>query len=240
MKISYSNRTIAIALLMVAGAGLMIDAGPTVGLAQGRRARDRSNRDARSAEPNPLQRDAVQTASSSGAATESVAGAGAAQSQDRWATYNIILQRNIFSRQRIPPRPAGEAEAQAVAPDPETYFVLRGVVQQNNEFIAFIEDTQSGRVLQLRRNDSVARGVIKSLNLDSVEYQFDDKTTTVQMGSDLQGGRGAVITDEMSDWPQTSVPAAQPGGTAPPQTPSSDESDIIKRLMEQRRQQLGQ
>ena len=237
MKSSYSNRTIAIALLLVAGAGLMIDAGPTVGQVQGRRARDRSNRGARSAGPNAVQPDAGQPGSSSGAAGESVA--GAARSQDRWATYDVILRRNIFSRQRIAPRPEGE-QTQVVVPDPETYFVLRGVVQQNDEFIAFIEDTQGGRVLRLRRNDSVARGVIKSLSLDSVEYQFGDKTTAISMGSNLQGGRGAVITDEMSDWPQISVPAAQPGGTAQPQMPSGDESEILKRLMEQRRQQLGQ
>jgi hypothetical protein len=267
MKSSYYNRVTALVLLAMA-VGLIVAAASAVGQAQGRRSRDRSNRITRpagssgvrvirsaepnavrvirSVEPNAVAPDAAQAATASTPASDAAAKSEAAPStgtteqQDRWAAYDIIRQRNIFSRNRVAYRPPDEAAPKPVAPDPETYFVLRGVVQENNQFIAFIEDTQGGRFLRLRQNDSVARGVLKSLSLDSVEYQFGDKTITINIGSDLEGGRGAVATGEPSDYPQNSSSAAQPAETGQQSTPSGNEGDILKRLMEQRRQQLGQ
>lgn len=171
------------------------------------------------------------------------------------AKYSIISQRNIFSRQRTPFRPRDRsAEAQVVAPNPETHFVLKGVVQENNQFIAFIEDTQGGGVLQLRQGDKVARGAIKTLSLDALDYQLEDKTISVKLGCDLEGARAAVTVtvtaDELANMPQTSTPTLTtvPASTATQQpkagqqtaAPAGNEADILKRLMEQRKQQLGQ
>ncbi len=176
------------------------------------------------------------------------------------AAYNVISQRNIFSRQRIPYRPRDRSETPVVVvPNPETHFVLKGLVQENNQFIAFIEDTQAGGVLQLRQGDKVARGAIKTLNLDALEYQLEDKTISVKLGCDLEGTRApvTVVVEEPQVAPQTSAPAAtstsastgapaltvtQPPKTGQP-TPAptgGNEADILRRLMEQRRQQLGQ
>lgn len=161
-----------------------------------------------------------------------------------WASFDIILKRNIFSRQRRAPSPVSERveRAAAPAPNPESYYVLRGVVQENDDFIAFIEDTQASTVLRLRRGDPVARGTIKTLTLDGLEYQMEDKTTVVHLGLDLEGGHGTMTSNQMMDLASMPAPAAtgqpaQPGPTAPP---SGAEADILKRLMEQRKQQLGQ
>lgn len=160
-----------------------------------------------------------------------------------WASFNIILQRNIFSRQRRAYRPveAREERPAAPTPNPESYFVLKGVVQQNDEFIAFIENTQLGTVLRLRRGDPVARGTIKTLTLDGLEYQMEDKTTVVRVGLDLEGGHGVLTTRQMLDL--AAMPAA-PSGSSPSSgssTPSSgDDAEILKRLMEKRKQQIGQ
>ncbi|MBN1507830.1 MAG: hypothetical protein JW955_13350 [Sedimentisphaerales bacterium] len=163
------------------------------------------------------------------------------------ATYEIILNRNIFSRQRTAFRPQDRnAERQVVVPDPETHFFLKGIVQENDQFIAFVEDTQGGGVLRLRQGDRVARGRIKALNLDALEYEMEGKTVNVQLGCDLEGARRtttAVDLFSLSQTPSlTSTTAA--GQQAPSQqqtsAPSPDEAEILKRLMEQRRQQLGQ
>ncbi len=173
------------------------------------------------------------------------------------AKYSIILQRNIFSRQRSPFRPRDRnAEARAVAaPNPETHFVLKGVVQEDNQFIAFIEDTQGGGVLRLRQGDKVARGAIKTLSLDALEYQLEDKTISVRLGCDLEGTRAPVAMIVAVDEVPIVSPAPAPAPTATPasaaaQQPKTgqqmpaptggNEADILKRLMEQRRQQLGQ
>jgi len=167
-----------------------------------------------------------------------------------WARYSIILQRNIFSRQRSPFRPRERNnEPQVVVPNPETHFLLRGIAQEDNQFIAFIEDTQGGGVLRLRQGDRVARGTIKALNLDTLEYQLEDKTISIRLGCDLEGSRAATaFTDDdlfgvsptLAPVP-AATPAAQPARTqqqAP--APPGNEAEILKRLMEQRRQQLGQ
>jgi hypothetical protein len=169
---------------------------------------------------------------------------------DPWAKYQLILERNIFSRnRRLVRRPEDDREAPpVVVPDPETHFLLKGIVQENNEFIAFVEDTQGGTVLRLNRDDPVARGTIKALNLDGIEYQFEDRITAVKLGCDLEGNVGAVparaplpAVTSASAAPTSAAGQTQP---APPagQTPAptGDEADILKRLMEQRRQQLGQ
>ncbi len=183
----------------------------------------------------------------------------AAAPQDSWAKYQLILERNIFSRQRGPVRRPGEdGDAGPVkVPDPETHFILKGIVQENNEFIAFIEDTQAGTVLRLRQDDRIARGVIKALSLDGIEYQLEEHTTAVKLGYDLEGNLGPVTAPAVVSQPVPTTPAApappagstRPAASAPSVTsspagqqpaPAGDEADILKRLMEQRKQQLGQ
>lgn len=167
----------------------------------------------------------------------------AAAQPNSWASFDIILKRNIFSRQRTAPRPVVERreEPPRVMPNPESYYLLKGVVQENDDFIAFIEDTQSGTVLRLRRGDPVARGTIKTLTLDGLEYLNEDRTTVVQMGRDLEGGHGNLTTRQMLDLVATPAsPPTGPSTTRPTTAPSGADSDIIRRLMEQRKQQLGQ
>lgn len=158
---------------------------------------------------------------------------------------------------RVPAENRNSALQVVAAPNPETHFVLRGIAQEDNQVIAFVEDTQDGGVLRLRQGDRVARGAIKALSLDALEYQLEDKTISIRLGYDLEGVRSpvAVTLDEVSIMPQapapaqtpapalTAAPAGQPTQTRPqPQTsaPAGNEADILKRLMEQRRQQLGQ
>jgi hypothetical protein len=160
---------------------------------------------------------------------------------EQWAKYDIILARNMFSRDRIPKRKRDAmVEPPKNMPNPESYFLLRGVTQENSQFIAFVEDKQSGSVLRLHQGDHVARGTVKSVNLDGLEYQLADKTTPVSLGYDLEGGRGAVTAGELASLSQTAAPAAQGQSAGSPAAPSANEAEILKRLMEQRKQQLGQ
>ena len=160
---------------------------------------------------------------------------------EQWAKYEIVLQRNMFSRQRVPFRPQEPVvERPRVMPNPESYFLLKGVVQENNQFIAFVEDKQTGSVLRLRQGDRVARGTIKSLNLDGLEYELADKTTPVSMGFDLEGRHGAVTAGDLASYMPMAAPTVQGAATGPQAAPPADEVEILKRLMEQRKQQLEQ
>jgi hypothetical protein len=156
-----------------------------------------------------------------------------------WARYDIILRRNIFSRTRQVFRPREfREERRVVVPNPESYFRLRGITQEDGTFVAFLEDTRTGGVLRVGAGDSVARGAIKSLSLDSLEYQLGERTFTVFMGQDLEGGQGAITASELEQWSETaaSISEAPPAGETPP--PTGDEADLLRQLMERRRQQL--
>jgi hypothetical protein len=57
------------------------------------------------------------------------------------------------------------------------------------------------------------------------------------MGSDLEGGSGAITAGDLANFSSMAAPAASSTGSS---APSADEAEILKRLMEQRQQQLGQ
>jgi hypothetical protein len=161
---------------------------------------------------------------------------------DTWAKYQIILQRNIFSRQRSPirQRQLDERPRTVVTPNPESYFLLKGIVQESDQFIAFLEDSRGNGVLKLHEGDKVARGLVKNFTLDSIEYQFEDRTISVPLGRDLEGGQGAITMNRLLELSAASTPAGEQKGASVQPTPSADEAEILKKLMEQRKQQLGQ
>lgn len=194
------------------------------------------------AEPNMVRESAVVAEPDVPAESDTAVVADDVAELEGWPGYEIILRRNIFSRQRTPARQRTERAAPVVVPpDPETYFVLKGVVQEDDAFIAFIEDTQGGQVLMRRAGDGIARGTIKSLTLDSMVYQIEDRATTVTLGCDLKGSYSAVETDDLpllSTMPPST--GATQGQAAPIAPPSADEAEVLRRLMEQRKQQMGQ
>jgi hypothetical protein len=159
--------------------------------------------------------------------------------QNSWAKYEIILQRNIFSRQRGGVRQRQAAQARPVITrNRESYLILKGIVQQDNTFIAFVEDTQNSNILKLREGDSIAGGTVKNFTLDSIEYQLQEKTVSVTVGRDLEGGQGTLPMSTLLQLSAASRPAGDPNAPQGP-TLTGDEAEILKRLMEQRKQQLG-
>jgi hypothetical protein len=166
---------------------------------------------------------------------------GPVEKDEQWDKYKIILARNMFSRDRVPVQEQRKSRPGPTV-NPESYFLLRAVVQEDNRFLAFVEDKQSGSVLRLREGDHVARGQIKSLTLDSLEYQLQDKVTSINLGYDLEGGHGAVTASDIANFTPPTASSASPGATSttPTAAPTAGEDEILKRLMEQRKQQMGQ
>ena len=164
---------------------------------------------------------------------------------DSWDTYKIVVERNMFSRQRGPRVDRSRRQRRQVpvappAPDPESYVVLKGIVQEDGAFIAFLEDTQSGQILRVHKGDKVVRGVTTDMGLDSLEYKFEDRTTTVTMGFNLQGDSEGTTFIGMYELSQTYSSTAEEGTTEPSSPPTEDEAEILRQLMERRQQQIGQ
>ncbi len=124
-------------------------------------------------------------------------------------------------------------------PDPESYYRLRGIAQENGTFIAFIEDARSNETLKVRQGEAVARGTVESLDLDSISFRLEDRTISVAIGQDLLGGQGAVTMSELMEWtPTPSASTSDP--EAAPAAPTGDEAEILRQLLERRKRELGQ
>ena len=162
-----------------------------------------------------------------------------------WSQYRVIVERNIFSRNRgqraIEPAVAGtQAGRQPPAPQPESYLVLKGIAGANDSFVAFFEDTRGGEVIRVKARDPIARGRIVKLTLDSAAYQNDANTVDVKVGQTLEGKLGGTVLTfenllEWSEMGSTAASTQDANGTEK----LSDDAEVLKKLMERRRQELG-
>ncbi len=172
-------------------------------------------------------------------AADNSSGAEEGQAQASWENYEMVVERNIFSRDRSRASKSPFAAVKEPAPRPERYIVLRGIVQQGKEHIAFLEDTRTGTTTKARLGDSVAQGQVGNITLDCVEYESNGQTAKIEVGQNLEGGVSPPpIPHEVFDTVGASeVPAAgTPEGGA---TVSGDEAAILERLREKRRKEVG-
>jgi hypothetical protein len=153
--------------------------------------------------------------------------------------YDVLVERNMFSRQRGNARrlrPGPE-----VVPPPERFLVLTGIVRQNGEYLAFIEDTKKGTVTRARAGDAVLDGQVSSVALDAIEYKKENSTVTVKLGQNLEGGDRSSAPSNNATATGTSGGA----GTAPEAAPNSGSAsapagDIVEQLRQRRQKELGQ
>ncbi|MCF7972802.1 MAG: hypothetical protein K9N55_03195 [Phycisphaerae bacterium] len=116
------------------------------------------------------------------------------------AKYQLILDRNIFSKDRTvyvaPP-------ADPVAPPPppiEASYALVGISSEDDTTFAFIENTSGGQVDRYSVKSKVANGTIVALTLDVLQYavQTDPndpnaiQTTEVRLGQTLLGSTASL------------------------------------------------
>ena len=167
---------------------------------------------------------------------------------DFWSKYRVIVERNIFSRNRGA-RPEREpTKERAPAPAAEKGYVLRGITQWNEVFIAFVENARYGATLMYRRGDTIADMTIKTITLDRLEVEKASEVRTIEIGRDLLGEMfvAPVTMDEILAQPATGSKPAEPGTTAATKPTgeggggAEDTDDILKKLMERRQKELQQ
>lgn len=97
--------------------------------------------------------------------------------------YQVLLSRSIFAAGGKPETSAAEPPAAS----PESCLSLKGVVQDDQRFTAFVEDVPHKQVLELKVGDTVARGHIVAITLHELEYEAGGKLTRVAIGQPLSG-----------------------------------------------------
>jgi hypothetical protein len=111
---------------------------------------------------------------------------------DRGATrtpagYDIVVQRNIFDRNRQPP-----PDPRAIMPEgprAERGYVLTGISQvEGDQFEALIENLRNGERQKVRVGQIIGPGRITRIDdLDSLGYESGGQHFTVRVGTTLDG-----------------------------------------------------
>ncbi len=170
--------------------------------------------------------------------------------------YKLILERNIFSRERQVYREVIRVERNDPPPPPlEASFVLVGISLQDDMAVAFIEDTSLGQVDQYAVNSQIAMGKIQAMTLDSLQYAAnadgnDANAVTVsevKVGQSLLGeSASGRISDRGSDGRRSDRGGRQAGPASDQPESALDQSDgaddvsdedmdaVLKRMMERR------
>ena len=159
---------------------------------------------------------------------------------DRADDFAILSQKNIFMRDRQPPpdpsrwasRPH-ETPRPYVPDPPAKSFVLRGVVIEDNELHAYIENTRTGDVTRLVPGDAVADGHCVGIALDAIAYEQKGNVQWIDIGQNLLGSTVAAPPPTTAPAGSTTAPSTGPSSSG---TTASDPalSSIEQRLRERR------
>jgi hypothetical protein len=158
---------------------------------------------------------------SSDRAKGSINAAAATTRQSDRDRYAVLTDQNIFVKDRRSlrrnDRPAGErtqmTEIEKLRATPEANFVLTGVVFEDGDFRAFVEDTKASKVLRLSVGEAIARGRIAEIDIDTIAYESSGKTTIINVGTTLTGVPYSAFT---------AAPGATPAPGAAPSSPLPD------------------
>jgi len=102
--------------------------------------------------------------------------------------YRILVDRNIFVRNRRPPRPEQSFAPRTVDDsDPAPRLVLTGTARSGEGFIAFFEDRTSGETRRAAVGKTVGGAVVQAITLDGAVILDGETTRTIQIGCDLSG-----------------------------------------------------
>jgi hypothetical protein len=148
-----------------------------------------------------------------------------------WEDYEVLIERNLFSRQRGR-RAVEERVFVAPPPPPAQRFVrLRGVTRRGEEQVAFLEDMRSGDIIRARAGSRVVDGTVMSVGVDTIIYALDGNEVEVAIGENLEASTESAPVAASTGTGSTS--------TAAPAAPAGSE-DILERLRRQRMEELGQ
>ena len=128
--------------------------------------------------------------------------------------YGPLVEHNIFSKDRPIHKAPATQHSSAPPRTAEESLVLRGVALDSDGAIrAYVEDVDNNKVLKVGLGDSIGRGKIVGIDIDSVEYAANGQDTFIQAGEDFTGKQVIAITSEPSG-------STGSGGAAPTTGPA--------------------
>ncbi|MFC1494456.1 hypothetical protein ACFL6W_04170 [Thermodesulfobacteriota bacterium] len=166
-----------------------------------------------------------------------------------WANYRVLSERNIFSRNRVKINRSQFIEPVNIQREPEReegYLILRGVTKQSDRFIAFIEDSRTMEMKKVFRDGMIGKGKVRDITLDYITYELEGKSARVNIGMtmggdvaqkslDYAGGFESPKQQEVFTFPSTGQ-----AGKSEVKPSAENVKDILQRLKERRKKELGE
>jgi hypothetical protein len=150
--------------------------------------------------------------------------------------YGVLSERNIFLRDRGRRRRWEPTSQPAYGTRPaEDSYVLRGVVFEDDQFHAYVENLSGYSVLKLGVGDTVASGKIAQIEINAIEYELSGRRTRIEIGQTLTGGQAASFETILSE---TSGSTTQPA-SAPAINPNDPNLTIEQKMKLRRQQELN-
>tara|TARA_A100001037_G_scaffold19393_1_gene16523 strand:- start:785 stop:1462 length:678 start_codon:yes stop_codon:yes gene_type:complete len=180
-------------------------------------------------------------------------------------SYTLVLDNNIFDANRQD-RARLEAERRRALEDtvPVDRFSLVGTMQHDGKALAFFSGTSSEYRVVLKPSEEIAGFEVREIRDKQIVIQRDDQRIEIavgmglsrqgedpwklihETGADFRGAPGQKSRSRSSigsspfSQPEPATPAPTTSSDAPPRSSESSKSDILKRMMERRRQQMNQ
>jgi hypothetical protein len=165
-------------------------------------------------------------------------------------SFRIVVDRNIFDPNRRPSQP-GQLFAPEKSPPPDQ-LALVGALVNDEGAVAFFEGSKAEYSVDVKLGETIAGLRVAEIRTDWLTLENEDRQIELPVGSGLSKiGEGewelssVDLTSNMLDL--TSSSSAEDGTDASStQTPfnaesaSGSSSDLLEKLRERRRQELGQ
>jgi len=99
--------------------------------------------------------------------------------------YNILVSNNIFLKNRPATKPTTRPD-KTNQEEQVYYYVLSGVIEQENIKIAFFESTKTKETIQVQKNDYIANNKIIEITIDKIQYEKQGSQRELFIGQQIK------------------------------------------------------
>lgn len=156
-----------------------------------------------------------------------------------FSSFQVIVDRNIFNPDRYG-RTNPHYESHASVPT----FSLAGTMSYRKGMFAFFNGTSDEYRKALQQGGNIAGYTVAKITFDRVQLRSSGITIDMKVGAAMRREGNEWELRQPGDWGDLTGTEGSPAGetsseTTPTNLPSSGEqSDVLKRLMQQREQEL--
>ena len=115
--------------------------------------------------------------------------------------FASLEEHNIFLRDRRSYRPnRSGSTTRSSQRSAEELLVVTGIVLEDADYHAYVEDLDSHVVTKLSPGQKIAHGTVGDCDIDAVEYIHDGKSLWLEIGSDFTGKRSFALSVASSSY----------------------------------------